>query len=280
MPPSVAIIMRSKNEMPHLRAALEMLRLQTFRDFELFAVDSGSSDGSVNLLRKHCKMGHLTQIAPANYAPGKVLNSAIARTENPIIVLLNADAVPLSKTWLETLLAPILGNQADATFSRQVARPDARFVVAYDYQRAYDPEKIEAPFFSAVACAFKRELWERHKFRQNLYAEDLIWATACHTFGATIQFVPESEVEHSHNYSLKALFRKKFRHGRSFAKIHGKTASLGNRLYLCGRELARDFLFACRNRKLRTIPYNIAYRVAIHAGLHKGLRGRQREVRR
>ena len=138
MPPSVAIIMRSKNEMPHLRAALEMLRVQTYRDFELFAVDSGSTDGSVNLLRKHCKTGHLTQIAPAHYAPGKVLNTAIARSGNPIIVLLNADAVPLSKTWLETLLAPILGNQADATFSRQVPRPDARFVVAYDYRRAYE----------------------------------------------------------------------------------------------------------------------------------------------
>ena len=280
MPPPVAIIMRSKNEMPHLRAALEMLRLQTFRDFELFAVDSGSADGSVNLLRKYCRIGHLTQIAPAHYAPGRVLNSAIARTGNPIIVLLNADAVPLSKTWLETLLAPILGNQADATFSRQIPRPDARFVVAYDYQRAYDPEKIKEPFFSAVACAFKRELWERHKFRRNLYAEDLIWATACRTFGATIQLVPESEVEHSHNYSLKALFRKKYRHGRSFAKIHGKTSSLWQRLYLCGRELARDFLHACRSRKLRTIPYNIAYRIAIHAGLHKGLwDGRQREKR-
>ena len=280
MPPLAAIIMRSKNEMPHTRAALEMLHQQTFRDFELFAVDSGSTDGSVNLLQKHCQTGHLTQIAPAHYVPGKVLNNAIARTNHEIIVLLNADAIPLSKTWLETLLAPILGNQADATFSRQIARPDARFVVDYDYQRAYGPENTEAPSFSAVACAFKRELWERHKFRRNLYAEDLLWATACHTFGATIEYVPESEVEHSHNYSLKALFRKKFRHGRSFAKIHGKPASLRTRLYLCGRELARDFLFACRNRKFRTIPYNIAYRVAIHAGLHKGLRdGRQRKRR-
>ena len=269
----IAIIMRSKNEMPHVRATLDMLSRQTFRDFELFAVDSGSSDGSLGLLRKHCDADHLIQINPDDYVPGPVLNDAIARTDHQIIVLLNADAVPRSGDWLEKLVQPILDDTADATFSRQVARPDARFIIAYDYQRAYDPKKMDAHFFSAVACAFKRELWDRHHFQKQGYAEDLIWATSCRTFGARFQLVPESEVEHSHNYSMEELFRKKLRQGSSFAKIHGKPSPLRHRLYLCGRELVRDFLFACRKRQFRTIPYNIAYRVTIHAGLHSGLRG-------
>jgi len=268
MPPLAAIIMRSKNEMPHVQRALEMLQHQTFRDFELFAVDSGSTDGSLNLLRKHCKTGHLTQIAPANYAPGKVLNSAIARVENPIIVLLNADAVPLSKTWLETLLAPILGNRADATFSRQVARPDARFVVAYDYQRAYDPEKVEAPFFSAVACAFKRELWCNHKFREHGYAEDAEWARGCRIGGARIQLAAGSIVEHSHNYTFKELLQK---HGRQAATLD-EASSCGKQTFRCLREIVRDFFHALAKFKLHTIPYNLAYRIAIYRGRFLGHR--------
>ena len=144
--------------------------------------------------------------------------------------------------------------------------------MAYDYQRAYDPEHITPGFYSAAACAFKRELWERHKFIGQGYAEDVIWATACHTFGAHIQLVSESEVEHSHNYSFTSLFHKKFRHGESFARLQGKTSSLKHRLYLCIREIVRDLLFACRQRQFRTIPYNIAYRITIHAGLHQGIR--------
>ena len=269
----IAIIMRSKNEMPHLRATLDMLDRQTCRDFDLFAVDSGSSDGSLEELWKRCNADHLTQIDPDDYLPGPVLNEAIARTAHQTIVLLNADAIPRSKDWLEKLVQPILDDTADVTFSRQVARPDARFIVAYDYQRAYAPETSGDHFFSAVACAFKRELWDCHPFQKQGYAEDLVWATSCRTFNARFQLVPESEVEHSHNYSMTDLFLKKVRHGCSFAKIHGKPSPLGHRLYLCGRELVRDLLFACRKRQFHTIPYNIAYRVTIHAGLHSGLRG-------
>jgi len=272
MHPSVAIIMRSKNEIPHIRATLEMLQKQTYRDYELFAVDSGSTDGSIEVLRQHCGPGHFTEIPAEDYQPGRVLNTAIAQINHPALVLLNADAIPQSEDWLEKLIAPILNQTADATFSRQIARPEARFVVAYDYQRAYDPESIEPGFFSAVACAFKRELWERHKFSDQGYAEDVIWATFCNTFGAHIQLVPESEVEHSHDYSLTSLFYKKFRQGESFARVQGKTSSLGHRLYLCGREMVRDLLFACRQRRIRTIPYNIVYSTTIHAGLHRGIK--------
>jgi rhamnosyltransferase len=273
MAATVAIIMRSKNEMPHIRATLEMLPRQTFRGFNLFAIDSGSTDGSLKALCTHCDEEHLTQIAPDDYIPGKVLNEAIARTNHEIIVLLNADAVPRSNDWLEQLVRPLLEDAADATYSRQVARPDARFIVAYDYQRAYTAGKSDDHFFSAAACAFKRELWERHKFQNDGYAEDAIWAATCRMFNARFQLVPESEVEHSHNYSMRALYRKRFRHGASFARVLGETSPLGRRLYLCGRELVRDLIFACRRRQFRTIPYNIAYRATIHAGLYRGIRG-------
>jgi len=272
MPPLAAIIMRSKNEMPHVHAAVDMLNRQTFQDYELFAIDSGSTDGTLEELRRYCDAEHLSEIPPEDYVPGQVLNEAIDRTDHQIILLLNADAVPLSEDWLGKLIQPILDDTADATFSRQIARPDARFIVAYDYQRAYAPGKPDDHFFSAAACAFKRELWERHKFHKDGYAEDAIWATACRMFNARFQLVPESEVEHSHNYSMEELFHKKLRHGSNFAKVHGETSSLGHRLYLCVRELVRDLFFACCQRQFRTISYNIAYRVTIHAGLHKGLR--------
>lgn len=272
MPPAVAIIMRSKNEMPYVRSTLWMLTRQTFRDFDLFAVDSGSIDGSLEELRKHCDADHLIQIAANDYIPGQVLNEAIARTGHEIIVLLNADAIPRSNEWLEQLIRPILDSTVDASFSRQIARPDAHFIVAYDYQRAYTPENSDNHFFSAAACAFKRELWERHKFQNSGFAEDAIWATTCRMHNARFKLVPESEVEHSHNYAMKALYWKRFRHGTSFAKVLGEACSHRRRLYLCCREIVRDLVHACRHHQFSTIPYNVAYRVTIHAGLHGGIR--------
>ncbi len=272
MPPQVAIIIRSKNEMPYVCAALEMLQKQTFSDFELFAVDSGSTDGSVDLLQTYCDSKHLTEIQPEDYTPGKVLNTAITRTQHKIIVLLNADAIPQSEAWLEKLIRPLLDAATDATFSRQIARPNARFIVAYDYQRAYHPKMADNTFFSAVACAFKRELWEQQPFREMGYAEDAAWAKACSLQGAKIQLVEHSIVEHSHNYRLKELFQKMTRQGRTFAQINATRPTPGKRTYLCLREMGRDVLHACRQLQPQTIPYNTAYRIAIHAGLGKGYR--------
>ena len=268
MAPSVSIIMRSKNEMPYVRAALNMLTRQSFHDFELFAVDSGSTDGSVELLRTHCPNDRLVEIAPEDYAPGKVLNSAIARTHHPITVLLNADAIPCSEDWLENLIAPLIANEADATFCRQIARPDARFVVAYDYERAYGGSKMESGFFSAVACAFRRDLWQRIPFRAYGYAEDQAWAESILEGGARIQYVPVATVEHSHNYSIVALYRKRYRQALMF----DQKANAGRQAYRCSREIVRDFAHACRKLKLHTIPYNLSYRMAIHRGQHCGFK--------
>lgn len=271
MPPTVAIIMRAKNEMPHVQRTLEMLQRQTILNYDLFAVDSGSSDGTLETLEESCPKERLAQISPDNYVPGKVLNEAIARTDHPIIILLNADAIPLSNDWLEHLVAPILEKQADAAFSRQVARNNAPFIVSYDYRRAYDPKQTAPGFFSAVACAFRREVWEANKFRERGYAEDTIWARECIAAGFRIQLVPDSRVEHSHNYTLKELCAKKRRQAQALAETGSFESNLITQLYVCCREVIRDLGYALVRLRPITIPYNLAYRIAAHTGIYRGL---------
>ncbi len=268
MPESVAIIMRARNEMPHVRQTLDMLKSQTYTGFDFFAVDSGSTDGTLEALQEY--YSEAAQIPPDEYVPGKVLNDAIERITHPIIVLLNADAIPLSNDWLEKLLAPVLEGQADAAFCKQVARPDARFIVADDYARAYNPDCMEPGFFSAVACAFQRELWERNPFPDQGYAEDRAWATACIADGARFRFVEDAAVEHSHNYALKQLFEKRYRQAATL----NETANPLKQTYQCLREILRDLLRACRSLQLHTIPYNIAYRITIHRAVYQGLKSR------
>ncbi|MDH3982202.1 MAG: glycosyltransferase, partial [Kiritimatiellaceae bacterium] len=248
--------------MPYARRALEMLQQQTFTDFTTFAVDSGSTDGTFQTLEEYCD--NVVEIRPEEYIPGQVLNHAIDRTIQDIIVLLNADAIPQTKDWLNNLVLPIIGNHADATFSKQVARPDAKFIVAYDYERAYNPAKATPDFFSAVACAFKRELWEKHTFPENGYAEDTAWALECISSGARFQLLAHSIVEHSHNYSLQALYQKRYRQ----AVTSNEVPNSGKQIWHGLREIGRDFLHALARFKLHTVPYNIAYRTTIHRAIH------------
>ena len=266
MPPLVAIVMRAKNEMPHVRRTLEALQTQTVGDVELTAVDSGSTDGTLEQLETHCN--RVKQILPEHYVPGNVLNNAIGETSSQIIVLLNADAIPESDEWLENLVRPISENQADATFSKQVTRSDAFFIVAYDYARAYDASGMKPDFFSAVACAFKRELWESHPFPAEGYAEDAAWAKACLTDGARIRFVDDSSVEHSHNYTLSELYRKRYRQALTL----DEKPNLIHLSLRCLKELVRDFFHALSRLKISTIPYNIIYRLTIYRAVYNGMK--------
>jgi rhamnosyltransferase len=267
---SVAIIMRSKNEMPYIERSLSALKRQSFTHFTLYCVDSGSQDGSGDIAR--CYTDHFIEIKPEEYRPGPVLNMMIAHSKEPLIVLLNADAIPCSIDWLENMVRPIIENQADATFCRQIPRQDARFLVRYDYERAFDPRKIEPFFFSAVACAFRRVLWERHHFYEKGYSEDIAWAKTAREDEARICFLPEVQVEHSHNYTLEEIYRRGFIEGEAEYYIFKKRPSIIFEGYLCLKEIVRDFFYTLGKGRIWLIPYHILARLVKHAGFYAGKR--------
>ena len=266
----IAIIMRSKNEQPYTKPALESLYKQSYSFFKLYNIDSGSDDGTLEVVKEY--NGDVISISPSEYIPGKVLNDMVSKAAEEIIVFLNANAIPQNEHWLLELLEPIFSNEADSTISRQVSRGDAHYIVKYDYERGYCKEdKTSAhEMFSAVACAFRKEMWESVPFYTDGYAEDLVWAVQCQRLGYRFKYVSDSVVEHSHNYSLKSLFRKKFRHGLVYYRLLGHRPSVFKQMYLMIRELTRDFLRAVRDFRLITIPYNFIYRVIIHWAVFKG----------
>ncbi len=279
MSPQIAIIMRAKNEMPYARKALTALRGQRRKDWKLYAVDSGSTDGTLEEIQAF-PPGCLIQILPEDYEPGPVLNRMVGMTTEPLIVFLNADAIPLDEFWLEKLVAPVEAGEADASMSVQVPREDADFVVAYDYARAYDPKNLKAEnqdFFSAVACCFRRELWQKHPFKEQGYSEDLAWSRECQGDGAKFRLVVDSRVEHSHNFTIPGLFKKRYRHGRAYVDIFGSRPEPLRQILRCSKEIIRDLLYALSKGRLDTVPFNLAHRYTIHRGLYLGMRDECRE---
>jgi len=266
----IAIIMRSKNEKPYLDEALESLNRQNFSDFTLYAIDSGSHDGSQKILRQYTD--HLVEITPDAYLPGPVLNMMIEQAKEPIIVLLNADAIPQTHTWLENMVQPLLENQADATFCRQIPRPDAHFLVRYDYERAFDPQKMRASFFSAAACSFRRSLWEQHHFYEKGFSEDIEWAQAVRTSGARILYLPGPRVEHSHNYTIGEIYHRGYIEGEAEWYIFKRAPSIIETSYWCLREIIRDLLYTFKKARVWLIPYHIIVRCSKHIGLYAGRR--------
>ena len=231
MKPAISIVLRSRNDGGCLRETLEALVSQRCRCMELIAVDNDSRDGSAELLRERADV--FVHVPEGQYEPGPVLNDAVERAAGEIVVLLNSDATPQHPEWLAQLISPLKREGVAAVYGRQIARPEARPLVVADLLRAYPPESRDdtTHFFSFVSAAFWRHRWRERPFWDRGYAEDYEWTLLMRRAGYDLAYAHDSVVMHSHNYSSRQLWGKRFRHGWADAKIYGRSIgrwALGN----------------------------------------------------
>jgi GT2 family glycosyltransferase len=104
--PAVSVIVVNWNRQDLLRACLQSLQQQIFRDFELIVVDNGSTDGSLELLRG-AEFQHVRVIENAvNRGFCAANNQGIAAAQGQFVALLNNDA-EAEPRWLGELLGAI-----------------------------------------------------------------------------------------------------------------------------------------------------------------------------
>lgn len=256
-PPAVSIIMRSYNEGWALRETLPALAGQAFDRWELIVIDSGSTDGSQELIRAACP-AHFVQLTPAEYNPSRVMNQGFELARTGFGIFLNADATPQGPAWLGPLVEALQSPRVAACFGRQIPRPDCQAVFACDYDRCFGPERESARwehFFSMVSSGLRRDVWERRGFREDLqYAEDDEYTRWCRARGYEVVYVPESVAMHSHNYTPEQAYKRAFGDARALAASWRGTRGDFNflRTVLIGwlQDFRKDVRFCVREGRL------------------------------
>ena len=91
---------------------------------EVIAVDSGSTDGTPQRLRR--RGARVVEIPAEGFNHGATRNEGLALARGEFAVLLVQDAVPVSPAWLQALVAPLLlDDQVAGSFARQCPAPGA-----------------------------------------------------------------------------------------------------------------------------------------------------------
>src|SRR5260370_4173718 len=173
--PLVSIIMRSYNEAWELRETLLALQAQEYENWELIVIDSGSTDGSTELIRR-AQPKHFIKSSPHEYNPSRVMNHGMQLARSEFGIFLNADATPQSINWLRPLVEALFDAQVAAAFGRQVPRPDCQAVFAHDYERCFGLNRQSAGwehFFSMASNGIRKDIWAKPGFHTPLrYSED------------------------------------------------------------------------------------------------------------
>ena len=227
MPESISIVIPTRNGAATLPGVLEAIARQRVDGrVQTIAVDSGSTDGTVSLLREHGV--RVVDIPEGTFDHGLTRNLGIGATTGALVVLLVQDAVPATDDWLSNLIAPFRTDaQLAGAFARQEPRPDAgpitrHYLAPYvgasasartacvfsadAFSALAPPARLDRCTFDNVCSCIRRSIWERHPFRATPIGEDLAWAKEVLLDGYRLAYVPSAAVVHSHERSVSYEF--------------------------------------------------------------------------
>lgn len=286
MRPAASVLIPTHNPGPSVERVLQAIFAQHVDlDFEVVVVDSTSSRADVE--RMHAFPIRFEQIPQAEFGHGRTRNLLAQLARGEFLLYLSQDAEPVSPNWMSTLLEPLAEPVVAGAYARQVPRPTADPLIRFFLAQTYGPDParrrvahreplgIQDIFFSNVSSAIRRDVWERIPFRNDVVmSEDQYWAHDALRAGYEVVYHPAACVYHSHNYSLRTLFRRNWLSG---ASLRGLIAD--RPLAMARRGLAYSggqATYLVRSGRAHWLPYMLVYEVTKALAFSMGIRfGRQ-----
>src|SRR5688572_4660273 len=132
MSPRASVIVRARDEEAAIERTLSALRDQTV-DVELIVVDSGSTDGTLEIARRWCD--RLIELPSERFTYGRALNVGAEAASAPIHFALSAHCAPERGDWIERSLDLYERSEVAAT-NGALHYPDGRPLHETFYQGA------------------------------------------------------------------------------------------------------------------------------------------------
>lgn len=202
-------------------------------------------------------------------------------SEADIIVFITQDVKIEKNDWLEKLIAPIENGEVDATYSKQICE-DKTSIEFYTRQKNYpkisriksksDIEDlgINAFFYSDASSAINEKVFRKLNWYDGKKLptnEDMYIAYKLITNNFKIRYCAESEVIHSHNFTLRETFNRY----KSYGKFLKQEPQINIKSTKSGGGLAKFILMqAIKDRNLKILAMFIPNMSARFIGMKIG----------
>jgi rhamnosyltransferase len=225
--PTISVFIPVRNEAAKIRACLDGILSQTVPVTEILVADSGSTDGTLEILRDY-PMVKIVQIPGAEFNHGETRNLGPKHTTGEFLLYTVGDARPVDNQWLERMLQPMLDDSAimavcgqqvvehdpmnnPMEWFRPVSFPKLRTVQidsAAAYQALLPDEKRALCHWDDVTVLYRRLALETNPFQRTLYCEDAIWARDALLKGWKLGVHPGAQVYHHHFEDADFTFKR------------------------------------------------------------------------
>ncbi|WP_160674345.1 glycosyltransferase [Clostridium sp. C8-1-8] len=150
-------------------------------------------------------------------------------SESDIIVFISQDVMMKNDKWLSNLVNPIINGVCEAAFSRQICENNSieKYIREKNYpeqSRIVSKEDIDKLglmtfFYSDASSAVKTSVYKElngYDGKHLIINEDMYLAHKIIENGFRIKYCADSEVYHSHTFTLRQLFNRYFDTGVFF----------------------------------------------------------------
>lgn len=269
---------------------------QTELSYELFIIDSGSTDRTLDIIKKYPKI-RLYEIPNSEFGHGKTRNLAAKMSDSEYMVFLTQDAVPAHQNWLNGMIEPFMLNEKIVgVFGKQIPRPNSTGTIKREVKQVFDSFGSDlsimiqrrgklvdslnlqeaSGFFSDVNSAIRSDILKGDiPFRDVKYSEDQAFGRDAIDAGYQKAYAPFGAVFHSNDNTLTNYYRRKFDESYGLNNATGRLQQATNKELIFGslKSTVGDWRYIIRDKeygvlkKIKEIAksplYNVALRLAI-----------------
>lgn len=221
--PLASIIIRCYNERDHIDRLLHGISHQSIDDVEIILVDSGSTDGTVEIARDF-GVDEILYISPEKFSFGRSLNCGIDAASGEFCIFASAHVYPKRDDWIARLVERFDEESNVAlVYGKQRGAGVTSFSERQIFKQWYPEESIihqDHPFCNNANAAIRREIWEDIKYNERLTGlEDIDWAKRVRQAGYEISYTAEAEIIHVHEESAREIYNRHRREAYAYKQI-------------------------------------------------------------
>lgn len=275
---SISVLVRALNESEHLEKLVESINNQNVAPDQMVLVDSGSTDGTIELAKK---LGfEVVHIKKEDFSFGRSLNMGVLHCRGELIVNLSAHVHPVEKTFIEDLARAFEDPDVGFAYTRQQGNQDSAFSELMIMDKWYPVGQIHQvtslPFANNASSAFMRSTWQNLMFDEMLPGlEDIDFCRKLIARGMNVTYVPTVSIIHIHNenwlkvknrYRREAIALRAIFQGSRLGLLDSLSLFIGNVISDCN-ELLRGNLRVFSTKELVGI---LRFRSAQFVGAYLG----------
>ena len=252
--PLVSVLVRSFNELQNIQVLFPILENQSYNNFQVVYLDSGSTDGSLEYVTKYeAKFKIIIEkIKKEEFTYGGALNRcAELAIGSDYLISLSAHCFPTDNKFIENYINIFQQNNSDIVFGRQIGYFKSSLSESSHLNNWFRNDYSDKifPFINNGNAGYPYCFWEKYKFNSSLTGcEDIEIANRALINNCKITYGSDITVEHYHDETPKQIYNRFYREALAINQIFSSKIKLS--LFMCVKKLILDVKDGLKFRKL------------------------------